>query len=221
MNINDTTKRTLVLKSMMPVAMKVKPATYENIDGESYSAPTYTVNIFKKDVDILLFYLAKFGLDYTLSYYSVDKIIKFTDAINDNEKYIYFPISSKMFLEIDRVFFEKYQYVKTIAFMLLNICTNRLTFETLYSKTHWIETIGSLGTTNKNGQYEKGINTLTFFDRIIDNTTKRILKVHPIHKENIYSVLRWMVMNFDSLVKKDNLDLENKRLRCNELTISS
>ena len=219
-NATYTTKRALVLKSMMPVAMKVKSHTVKDTEGNSYTAPIYTINVFRKDIDIMLFYLAKIGIVKTLEYFSVDKIIRFTEntvGIKDN---IYFHISNKMFIEVNRKFFTKYQYVRTITFMLLTITTNRLTPESLYDKLHWIETIGAIGTTNKNNQYEKGLNTLTFFDRMIDDTTKRILKLHPIHKKNIYSILRWMIQNFDTLRKKDNLDLANKRLRCNEYIAS-
>lgn len=219
-NSTYTTKKSLTLKSMMPVIMKVKQHTAKSTENISYTAPTYTINIFRKDVDIMLFYLAKIGIKKTLKYFSVDKIINFTSEPIDEENNIYFNINSKIFLEVNKHFFNKYSYVKTIAFMLLTITTNRLTIESLFDKRYWIEAIGALGTTNKNSQYEKGINTLTFFDRIIDDTTKRILKVHPIHKKNIYSILRWMIMNFNELRKKDNLDLGNKRLRCNEYIAS-
>lgn len=220
-NSTYTTKKTLTLKSMMPVILKMKPVMYESVDGDKYSAPTYTINIFKKDADIMLFYMAKMGIENTLEYFAVDKIMRFTNTIDANNKeFIYFPISSKMFLEVNRYFFEKYVYTRTIAFMFLNIVTNRLTFDILHNKYYWIEAIGSLGTVTKTNQYEKGLNTLTYFDRMIDDTTKRILKVHPINKKDTYAILRWLVMNFNSLRKKDNLDLNNKRLRCNEYIAS-
>ena len=55
---------------------------------------------------------------------------------------------------------------------------------------------------------------------MIDDTTKKILKLHPIHKKNIYSILRWLIQNFSELRKKDSMDLNNKRLRCNEYIAS-
>ena len=92
--------------------------------------------------------------------------------------------------------------------------------DNLYSKDFWINEIGALGTINKNSQYEKGLNTMVFFDRIIDDTTKRILKIHPIHTKNTYSIIRWLIQNFSELRKKNNMDLNNKRLRCNEYIAS-
>lgn len=225
-NSTYTTKTSLILKSMMPVILKINPLMKKSVhaakstEGETFSVPTYTINIFSKDTDILIFYLAKFGLYKTLKYFSVDKVMCFTDGISDEENFIHFSISSKLYLKINKHLFMKYQYVKTIAFMLLAIIPNRATFDDLDNKSYWIDIIGSMGTTNKLVQYEKGLNTLLFFDRIIDDTTKRILKVHKINKLNIYSVLRWMIQNFPELKKKDNLNFDNKRLRCNEYIAS-
>jgi len=215
-----TTKSSIVLKSMMPVNLKMKQYTAKSTYGESFTAPIYTIAVFRKDMDVLIFYLAKMGIQQTLEYYSVDKIMRFTESVENPEDFIYFSVSSKLFLEIDKVFFNKYTYVKSVAFMLLTLMTNRMTMENLYNKDFWIEEIGALGTVNKNNQYDKGLNTMIFFDRIIDDTTKRILKLHPIHKKDIYSILRWLIQNFSELRKKDSMDLSNKRLRCNEYIAS-
>ena len=219
-NSTYTTKKTLTLKSMMPVSLKQRYETFKSTEDIEYTAPIYTMGLFRKDADILMFYLAKMGLDETLKYFSVDKIINFTVSTEDIVNNIYFPISTKLFIEVNRHFFDKYMYVRTITFMLKTLMTNRMTLSSLTSKSYWVEVIGGMGSTNKNTQYEKGMNTLIFFDRIIDDTTKKILKIHPIHKENIYSILRWMISNFNELRKKDNLDLGNKRLRCNEYIAS-
>ena len=47
-------------------------------------------------------------------------------------------------------------------------------------------------------------------------TTKKILLIDDVHKRDIYSLVRWMMMNFNDLRLKDNMNLYNKRLRCNE-----
>ena len=36
------------------------------------------------------------------------------------------------------------------------------------------------------------------------------------NKNDVYSILRWLMENFNELRMKDNLSLDNKRLRCNE-----
>lgn len=215
-----TTRQNLTLKSLMPVTIKRNPKEYSDTDGNTYTAPTYVIYVFRKEVDVLLFYFAKIGVSKTLSYFSVEPVIKFTAEEVDKKKNIYFQINSKLYIEVNRYFFLKYQYVQSMVFMILNICTNRLTFENLEDKKYWTEKIGSMNATNVYTYYEKGLNTLTFFDRMLDETTKKILRVHPENKKNIYSVVKWMIQNFNELRKKDNMALENKRLRCNEYIAS-
>jgi hypothetical protein len=215
-----TTRQNLTLKSLMPVSIKRNVKEFKDSTGELHSAPAYMIMIFKKPVDILLFYFAKTGVQKTLEYFSVDKIMRFVSEEHDRDNNIYFPISSKILLEVNKYFFNKYPYVQSIAFMILSIVTNRLSFDLLEDKTYWVERIGSLNATNAYNYYEKGLNTLTFFDRMLDETTKKILKLHDPNKKNIYSVIRWMIQNYNELRKKDNLDLTNKRLRCNEYIAS-
>lgn len=219
-NSTYTTKKSLILKSMMPVIIKMEKYASVSTSGEAFMAPTYTINIFRKDMDIMLFYLANGGIAWTLRYFSMDKLLNFTSEIIDNQKYIYFQVHSKLFIEVNREFFMKYTYVKSITFMILKILTNRVKIEDLFNCDYWIEVIGAIGTSNKNSQYDKGRKTMTFFNRIIDDTTKRILKLHPIHTKSIYSIIRWLIQNFEPLRRKDNLDLNNKRLRCNEYIAS-
>lgn len=216
-NSTYTTKKNLTLKSMMPVPVQMSIEKFNDVDGVDFYAPLYTIQLFKKSINILVFYFAQYGFDKALEYFSLDRIFRVVTSMDkDNADMIYFTINSKMYLEVNRKFFEKYQYTRTMVIMLLSLMNNRMTPALLNDKDYWITYIGAIGTTNKNNQYDKGKNTLTFFDRMLDDTTRRVLKVHPMHKRDIYSILRWIIMHFDDLRKKDNLDLNNRRLRCNE-----
>jgi len=215
-----TTRQNLTLKSLMPVSIKRNVKEFKDTTGVLHTAPAYMIMIFKKPVDILLFYFAKIGVKKTLEYFEVNTTMRFVSEERDKDNNIYFPISSKIMLEVNKYFFSKYSYVQSLAFMILSIVTNRLSFDLLEDRTYWIERIGSLNATNAYNYYEKGLNTLTFFDRMLDETTKKILKLHEPNKKNMYSVVRWMIQNYNELRKKDNLDLTNKRLRCNEYIAS-
>lgn len=214
------TKSTTVLKSMIPVCIRVKQYSYKSTNNDIITAPIYTIDIFRKDMNIMLFYLAKFGLSKTLKYFSVDKLLFFTNINDNDDNFIYFSINTRLYIKVNKYFFNKYVYVKSITFMFLTLMTNRISIENIIDKDFWINEIGSYGTDNKNIKYEKGKTTMVFFDRIIDSTTRKILKLHKINKSDTYSIVRWMVQNFTEIRKKDNMDLGNKRLRCNE-TIAS
>lgn len=44
--------------------------------------------------------------------------------------------------------------------------------------------------------------------------------LNDYNKDDIYALLRWIMQNFNELRMKDNLSLDNKRLRCNEYIAS-
>ncbi len=212
-----TTGNGLSLKSLMPINInRSKTKSVYDTTGEAYSAPIYKIGVYRKNMDILLFYFAQFGVTQTLKYFNVHKIIHFVEKEYDRLNYLYFPINSKMFLQVNKYFFNEYIYVRSIVFMIISIVTNRLRFEMLDNKSYWIERIGSINVTNSYNYYEKGMNILMSFNRMLDETTKSILKIDPSNKEDIYAVVRWIVQNFYELRGKDNLDLLNKRLRGNE-----
>lgn len=56
-------------------------------------------------------------------------------------------------------------------------------------------------------------------ERLLDNMTKQELRLPDVHKENIYCLLRWMITEFDKLILKDNIDINNKRIRKNEAIV--
>lgn len=213
-----TNKQNLITKSSMPISIKRTVQEFKDTTGEMHKAPTYSIYMFNKEIEILLFYFAKMGVKKTLKYFAVNKIIKFVNEERDTENCLYFAINSKILIEVNKTFFFKYTYVRSMVFMIINknVMTNRLNIDNLEDKSYWIEKIGSSISTTQTNFLEKGYNRLTFFDRMLDESTIDILKTHKSNKKNIYAVVRWMIQNYNELRKKDNMDLANKRLRCNE-----
>ena len=103
-----------------------------------------------------------------------------------------------------------------MALMVKRCVNNKTTMNDLENKNYWIQRLGSLYTNTPYKLYESGKSTIAFFERLLDITTQKKLKLSNINKENIYFVVKWMVQNFMELKKKDNLDLNNKRLRLTE-----
>ena len=108
----------------------------------------------------------------------------------------------------------KYTFVQSIVGALLSVTTNRMSVEDLYNKEIWIKKLSN------NNTLEKGEDILVFFNRLMDETTKKVLNLDPHNKDDVYAILRWMMQNYNELRMKDNLSLDNKRLRCNEYIAS-
>ena len=199
----------------MPVTVKRTAIEKMDSQGIRYSLPVFNIYLFRREVPIMLLYAAM-GLESSLEDLYVSEILCFLPTVEgiDLDRYICFPISNKCYIRVERDLFNKYQYVQSIVGGLLIITTNRFTIDNLYDLNIWYKKLGN------NGKPEKGQEILKYFQRILDNTTKKILKMHPYHTYDAYALLRYAQMNFNELRIKDNLSLENKRIRCNEYIAS-
>ena len=86
----------------------------------------------------------------------------------------------------------------------------KIKFEDLDNWEEWMIIVGGKNT------IRRGIYQHIFFNRLLDDVTRKELKINDYDKQNIYYLLRWVIQNYHTLWAKDNLSLVNKRLRCNE-----
>lgn len=218
-----TSKNAVILKSLMPFAVRRKVVEKDDIYNQHFQMPVYTIEIFKSDIPIILFWLcngAYSALQYAIDYASA--VITFvnnvekdeSDKPSDERKFIYFQISKNLYMKVRRKIFDKYPYVQSIVGSFLFLSTNRLTYEKLDSEDIWLKKLG-------NNNIDKGKELLNFLNRLIDETTRnRVLKLHRENTRDVNTIIKWMAMEYNELRKKDNMDLCNKRIRCNEYVAS-
>ena len=183
----------------------------EDVECVQYTLPVYNIFMFKKEMPVILFYLAN-GLEWALDFLGISRILSFESNMDDKkDNEIWFPISAKCYLRVkDRDIFLKYTYIQSVVGGILSVVSNRFTPQQIHDTSIWIKKLGN------GNNYAKGLDMLTFFTRLLDETTKKILLLDDYHKKDIYSLIRWMMMNFNELRLKDNMNLYNKRIRCNE-----
>ena len=214
----------------MPVAIKRSSMKYsstvmketnkesveaEDVNGTEFLLPIYNVFVFRKEIPIVLFYFAH-GMTWALNYLGVSDVLRFVENL-DNANYednLYFQVSTKCYVEVNKAIFLKYQYVQSIVGGIIHTTTNRFTIEDMYNPDIWIKKLSN------NNTLEKGRDVLVFFTRMLDESTKKVLLLEQHNKEDIYSICRWIMLNYNELRMKDNLSLDNKRLRCNEYIAS-
>lgn len=210
--------QSVVLKSILPIYVNRIKTEIKDLNGNIYNVNKFTIIAFNKNMDLLYFYFAKYGVLFTLLYFGVNQVIRIVKSYDPNdEENLYFPVRANMLIRVNKRFFEEYEYVQNFMGSMLAIIKNRTTHEDLENLNYWIERIGALRAGAKvYNYYTKGKDTQLSIDRMVDIGTMNILKVAGVNKSDTYSVLRWLVQNFDALRKKDDMDLNNKRLRCNE-----
>ena len=213
-NSTYTTTNAVTLKSVMPVYIRRVSSVEEDVNGEEHKMPVYYINVFNEEHPVVLFFLAN-GFYTALQKLVVADIIflKSKEEITEEDKklHVIFKIGADIFMLVNKTMFDKYTYVKSIvAGILMSMPKRSLPLEAIEDASTYIYKIG-----NKNEA--KGENTLLYFHRLLDNGTKKILKIDDMFKFNIYDALTYLMQNFNELRKKDNLSLKNKRLRRREV----
>lgn len=210
-----TSASSVTTKSLMPICIKRHVVDVEDTDGHVYQVPSYYVFVFKKEINVLLFYLAK-GLYEALDMLEVIGVVDFLEEMPAKPKpdKIYFSLSSKCFIEVDRKMFKEYSYIMSIVGMFYEMTSSRITLSQLKDPKLFIKKIANPA------NYEKGKSINKYFARLADQTTLKILKLPLYYRQDIYGLLKWMMEEFNTLRLKDNCDINTKRIRCNEYIAS-
>lgn len=87
------------------------------------------------------------------------------------------------------------------------------TINDLFNIRFWLT---NLGAAFKNASVEKGLFQLDSIDSIYDRLTKEELHLPEEDKEDIYSILRWMMREFSNIRMKENVAVRTKRVRISE-----
>lgn len=158
-----TSASSITLKSLMPIALKRNVIECEDVNGVQYQLPCYYVFVFRKEIPVILFYMAN-GCAYTLDFLGVSNVISFIQKLPSelDDDCLYFQLSSKCYLRVLKEPFIKYPFVQSMVGAFETVCTNRVTLEQLEDPKQWIKKIANPA------NYEKGYGILKYFDRLLD-----------------------------------------------------
>lgn len=204
----------VTVKSLMPICVKTIKEELTDTDNNTHIIPTYHIQIFKSAINVMMIY-SHLAITKTLNFMEVDRFISIHDKNNymkENNR-IYFECNKKsnICVSVDKDAFDKFVYVKSIVGCLIKLFEeNKVEYDKIDDRSEWMKIVGGKGT-EKRGEYQH-----IFFNRLLDDVTRAELKIHEYDKQNIYYLLRWIIQNYHYLWSKDNLSMENKRLRCNE-----
>lgn len=205
----------VTIKSLMPICVKTSKEDFTSTTGEVYTIPVYSIQIFKTAINVLLIY-SHLTITKTLNFMEVDRFIHIEDK---NQKYpnsdniIRFECGKKsdIIVAVRKDIFEKEIYVRSIVGCLIKLFEEtKIPYADIDNWEQWMIIVGGKNT------IRRGIYQHIFFNRLLDNVTRKELKINEYDKQNIYYLLRWIIQNYQTLWAKDNLSMINKRLRCRE-----
>jgi hypothetical protein len=205
----------VTIKSLMPICVKTVKEDISDVNENTYTIPIYNIQIFKSAINILLLY-SNLTITKSLNFMEVNRFIKILqkdDYTPNHETSLYFECGKKsdIVVSVLKDPFEKFIYVKSIVGCLIKLFEEtKIPFKDIDNWEEWMIIVGGKNTIRR-GMYQH-----VFFNRLLDDVTRKELKINDYDKQNIYYLLRWIVQNYHVLWEKDNLSMVNKRLRCNE-----
>lgn len=205
----------VTIKSLMPICVKTSKDEFKDIEGNTYTIPTYNIQIFKSAINILLIY-SNMAITKALRFMEVDRFIKIECKDKEypqSDNIIRFDCGkrSDIIVAVNKKVFNEEVYVKSIVGCLINLFKDtKIEYKNIDNWEEWMIIVGGKNT------IRRGIYQHIFFNRLLDEVTKKELKINDYDKQDIYHLLRWIVQNYHTLWSKDNLSMINKRLRCHE-----
>lgn len=203
--------------TLYPVKLYTTKIKLKFTDGESFSIPRFHIDLFKKITNPLLYYLGMYGIEKTLEMFAVSDIISIVDDTLDEDKYRYLKINDGVYLEVHKKGFYAHEFIGKFVGTLYDVLTadkSKITLSDVYELDYWLGRLSEVFSKKRN--IDKGERVLISFKKITDPYTKARLKLRKFHKKNTATLIRWMMCNYEELLKKDSNDLANKRMRANE-----
>lgn len=223
---NNTTsnskKQSVTFKTVfMPIRLYRNSYEGEDYNYNPVKYTMYTSRIFNKNVPVMEYFLAKFGLYGTIEFLGLEGAVFFTDregGVNIDDRYC-FCQNDNVFIYAPKFLFDQDIVLQCFIMTIIrNInymsnSKNGIDFEynMIFSTDYWLISLATRF--NSKPAIDKGMSILDSLESIYDMDTKMSLRLLPEDKEDIYTILRWMTREFPNLRLKDNADVSTKKVR--------
>ena len=182
----------------------------------------YSSNIFTKNVPVVEYIFAKYGLYGGLDFLGLTGIIVITSnqftGLDVDDRYC-FSIYDTLHIYVPKELFDQDIIVQCTTMTLVQNLSNKFIakniknteYKTVINEEYWLKSLalrfGSKPTV------EKGLSILDSLESILDIDTKKTLRLLPEDKKDIYAILRWLIRSFPVLRLKDNADISIKKIK--------
>ena len=230
----------ITLKSRMPIIIyQTKHRPIMDLEGMIHDTKVYSYALNSKSrfnsakpkpkfINPMMIYSAKMGLEEAIVYMGAGPDISILSRSKaeykeyDNlDEFYYFNINEVVF-RVDKYMMDTNKHIASIVGMLKSLESNE--FPVSYAllsnfeeeKQYWRCRIGYVGAAKSKDLLsflEKGNTTIKMFERLLDNVTQMNLRLEEPYKRDIYALMKWMLYEFDNLKTRNNMDLNNKRIR--------
>lgn len=224
-----STRVGLFLKTLlMPLGVHSRQKSFETMNGNTLEGREYLLDFFKtrsQSADAfknLFHYMyVKFGVTAAIDYFfnhdcgedeSPRVFLQEADAYEEYDGYDAIQLRKDLFLYFITARSANQNYVNMVVSVVASLHGIRKV-SSLTDDSFWKKKI--INTTTNLAKADKAIMSL---ERVLDERTKRNLReiTDPESKKDSFGVIRWMCLNYESLINIDTVDVYNRRLRLYE-----
>lgn len=232
-----TQRGRVTYKSRMPIIVyQTKNRPLVDVSGREWLLTSYSYAMDAKTkrkgakkktkfINPMMIYAAKMGIHRAIEFFGMKGIVEIVKEADDKyfEDYTYFPMND-LFVRVPTKLLEEFEPVQAVCCMLIYAANKDfpVKWDLLDNREYWacrIGYVGSVKNSNIRSFRDKGYTTIHMIERFFNEVSKKDLRIPDMYKRDIYTVLYWMIWNFDALKSKNNLDLMNKRIRRNEYIV--
>ena len=202
---------------LYPIKLFTVKTKLKFTDGETASPFCFRLDLLSKVTNPLIYYLAKYGIAGTIRKFNLDEVMAVVDNPIDEDHYLYLKVASDAYIEVhEKAFYNSHEFVPTFVATLYDLIRQDkdVNFRQIYDRDYWMGRLAEIF--SKKRSIDKASRVLISFDKILDTGVKNYLNIRKKHKKNTFAVIRWMMVNYGELLKKDSHDLRFKRIRANE-----
>ena len=202
--------------------IKVYRNTYKlhTVTNEDVNCMSFDCDVFNKSLPACEYIFARMGLLRGLQFFGIDGFIWILNAEPKEEyrttHYIFqTKKSSPIYIMTPRVLFDSNPVLQHIVYTIAIECNHKfMTFDNVGSNNTWLEALGRHFTLTD--PRKKAISVLSSFEMIYDLMTKEITRLDECDMRDTYTILRWILYEYNALIVKSNLDVYSKRVRTSE-----
>lgn len=212
----NSKKATITLKTnFQPIRISRDEMTVADTKGNKYSLARFSCFAFNKYVPAIVYLFAKYGLNGALSNLGIENFIFVNSDENTDEDYCSFKSSKNdnIYINVNK-FFLSNPLVQHAVVVLLSMIAPGMEVADLLNTETWIERLGG-GFVTQN-KLQKGLTILKSFESTLDINIQEQIYLPWKYKKDMFTLLQWLLCEFNNLKMKDTMNITTKKVRCAE-----
>lgn len=216
---SDAKNPMVVFKTnFQPIRVYRNSYILRTIDDIEVETINFECDVFSKSLPACEYIFAHMGLIMGLQFLGLDGLVWIhTTPPMDRERYYVFQPKkgTELYLAVPKMMFDCNPVLQSVIYTINLECSRKfMQYDIINTNIVWLEALGRHFTLTD--PRKKATSVLSSFEMIYDLMTREMTRLNEDDMRDSYSILRWLMYEYNSLILKSNLDVYQKRIRTSE-----